>query len=329
MEDDRQYIPYFDFVRGLAIFFVVFNHSYSGDPLAGSLTSEIYLVLREAVTCAVPLFLAESGFFLAPKKLLNWRQYKDFVCSHSFRIWLPMVIWSLPLFIINDHQNYLLSAGLMIMGGYSIYYFITLIIQYYILQPLLVKVDRVWVAFCFIITCISTAIVCYLMAIKGVRLPLIVAVGSFPVWLVYPALGYYIRKRGRDYKLWPWVVLLILGLVACFFESKILYPPYKEGLGATKISAVIYSCATILVLFNNRVQTALTSKLMAYRAFLYLGKISFGMYLIHKYFLDYLVGPVVNDTLIRTIFVIALSTAFITLFRRIAPKFAKKYLGFK
>lgn len=30
----RKHIDYFDFLRGLAIIFVVFNHSYSADPMS-------------------------------------------------------------------------------------------------------------------------------------------------------------------------------------------------------------------------------------------------------------------------------------------------------
>ena len=72
MEGNKHHIPYFDFVRGLAIVFVVFNHSYSGNPLSGTFIQELYLVFREIVTCAVPLFLAESGYFLATKEIRGW-----------------------------------------------------------------------------------------------------------------------------------------------------------------------------------------------------------------------------------------------------------------
>ena len=329
MEDKKPHIPYFDYIRGWAIVFVVFNHSYSGDPLAGTFVQELYLVLREIVTCAVPLFLAESGYFLARKEIQGWNQYRGFVFGHSIRIWLPMVIWSLPLFFINDHKNVFVSACFMLVGGYSIYYFITLIIQYYMLQPVLAKIDRGGVILCFIITCISTAFVCYMMAIKGVDLNLLEAVGLFPIWLVYPALGYYICKKGRDYKLWLWIVVLFGSLAACVLESKALYMPYRQGLGATKLSAVIFSCAAIMVLFNSKIENALTGSNIIFKVVLYLGEISFGIYLIHKYFLDFLITPFVNDTIVRTILTLALSTAFICFIKLLIPRVANKFLGFK
>lgn len=132
-------ISYFDFLRGVAIIFVVICHSYSGDPLAGTFKEDVYLLLRQLVTCAVPLFLAMSGFFMATKVLTTRKDYCNFVIKHSFRIWLPMVIWSLPLFVIKEHNNYITAMILLLLGGNSIYYFITLNIQYYAMQPLLKK----------------------------------------------------------------------------------------------------------------------------------------------------------------------------------------------
>lgn len=46
----RKHIDYFDFLRGLAIIFVVFNHSYSADPMSDGLIDMIYLLIRQDVT---------------------------------------------------------------------------------------------------------------------------------------------------------------------------------------------------------------------------------------------------------------------------------------
>lgn len=108
----RKHIDYFDFLRGLAIIFVVFNHSYSADPMSDGLIDMIYLLIRQIVTCAVPIFLAQSAFFLSKKNFVNKSEYFSYLKSHSLRIWIPMVIWSLPLFFIKDHHN-LNSATLL------------------------------------------------------------------------------------------------------------------------------------------------------------------------------------------------------------------------
>lgn len=139
---ERAHISYFDMIRGVAIIFVIICHSYSGNPLDCSAKESIYLLLRQIVTCAVPLFLAESGYFLATKSMKNGKDYWQFFKSHSLRVWIPMVIWSIPLFLINKHENYIFTILYLMSGGYSIYYFITLIIQYYAMQPIFVKINR-------------------------------------------------------------------------------------------------------------------------------------------------------------------------------------------
>lgn len=137
----KHHIAYFDLLRGIAIILVIVNHCYTGNPLDGSFKEGLYLVIRQLATCAVPIFLAQSGFFLSDKIIKNKKEYFSFFCSHSFRVWVPMVLWSIPLFFIQDHNNVLLSLVFLLLGGYSIYYFITLIIQFYAMQPILRKVN--------------------------------------------------------------------------------------------------------------------------------------------------------------------------------------------
>ena len=332
MNINGKHISYFEVLRGIAILFVIINHSYEGNPMAVSMKDQLYLIIRQIVIPAVPLFLAESGFFLAGKEFHDKKSYFGFVINHSFRVWLPMVIWSFPLFLFKDHHgHHLFFAIYWLVGGYSIYYFITLIIQYYLMQPLLRKINLGGVFLSLVITCVSTAFVCYLTAIQGRSMGLLVTVGSFPVWLVYPALGYYIRKKGTNYQLWPWVIVTIIGIVACTIETKLLYPLHSSGIGATKLSAILYSCGLIMVIFNDDVKGFFEnySQSKLYKALLYIGEISFGIYLTHKYFLDYLVSRIVDDMLIRAAITTILTIIFISLVKIIIPKFANNYLGFK
>lgn len=331
MSVDEKHIKYFDILRGIAIIFVIINHSYSGNPLAGTLKEDLYLLIRQLVIPAVPIFLALSGYFLARKQLYNLRDYYGFVFSHSFRIWLPMVIWSIPLLLMSNHHYYFLTILNLLIGGYSIYYFITLIIQYYIMQPVLRNVNLGGVIVSFIVTCVSTSFVCYLTAIQGKQLPLIVAVGFFPVWLVYPILGYYIRKKGGKYLLWPWYVVTIMGLMACYVETKILYSPYSGGIGATKLSAIVYSCGIIMVLFNDKTRYYFErySQTLLFKVLVYIGEVSFGIYLIHKYFLDFFIEKIVDDTFIRSFLTLVITLIFISIVKFIMPTFANKCLGIK
>ncbi len=152
------------------------------------------------------------------------------------------------------------------------------------------------------------------------------------MWLAYPSLGYYIGKKGRDYKLYPWVLMMVICLIACFYESKWLYSYHENGLGATKVSAMFFSVSTIFVLFNKRTQNALmTGKANRFwcNIFIFLGEMSFGIYLIHKYFLDYFISILFQDTIVRSLLTLLLSVAFISLIKIIVPSSMYRYLGLK
>lgn len=180
-----------------------------------------------------------------------------------------------------------------------------------------------------IITLIAVALDNYFIAIKGYNIPMLVECGPFWMWLVYPALGYYIRKNGRNYMLTPWLILMVLFLGACFIETKLLYEPFHEGDGATKISAVLYSCCAIIVLFSEKTQAVLENDIIFYHVLVYVGKISFGIYLIHKYFLDFFVKGLVEDTLLRTLITLIICIAFIYISKRLFPRVSERVLGFK
>lgn len=322
-------IDYFYMLRGVAIIFVIICHSYSGDPLSGSFKDGLYLLIRQIVTCAVPIFLALSGFFLANKVLANTKDYFYFWTTHSFRVWLPMVIWSIPLFFIREHDNPVISIIYLLLGGYSIYYFITLIIQYYAMQPLFRKINKFCAILCTIITALFLIADNYYTSIQGHHLSLFFECAPFVMWLAYPALGYYISKNGRKYRVYPWLIIMFISLICCIFESKWLYSFHGGGVGATKLSSLFFSASAIFVLLSEKAQKKLDFNTHWYKSLVYIGEISFGIYLIHKYFLDFLIAPMVKDTLIRTLLTLVLSITFIAIIKKIMPKFASRYLGFR
>lgn len=67
----KQRIPYFDFLRGAAILMVVAIHTFDGGLAFDSSASCAAIAVRQLLNCAVPVFLAVSGFFLSRKSLVN------------------------------------------------------------------------------------------------------------------------------------------------------------------------------------------------------------------------------------------------------------------
>ena len=182
---------------------------------------------------------------------------------------------------------------------------------------------------CIIITAISLAADNYYISLQGHHLPLLLECGPFVMWLAYPAIGYYMGSHGRGHKIWPWLIALIISLVVCMIEAKWLYGFQGEGLGATKISALCFSFSAIMVLFGERTQKVFNPRRLWYRVLVIIGEISFGIYLIHKYFLDYLVEPLVHDTLLRAALTLIITTGVIVLIKRIIPISVSRILGFR
>lgn len=126
---------YFDALRGIAIMMVIAIHTFEyryGD---------FSLFVRQVFNIAVPLFLAISGFFLAKKNVDTREAYINFLKRQVPKVYIPVILWSLPLFVLDCYQSgqYTLGVITLILCGYSVYYFIALIVQYYVLLPHLQK----------------------------------------------------------------------------------------------------------------------------------------------------------------------------------------------
>lgn len=132
---------YFDLLRGVAILMVIGIHTFIPKDILWS-RFDFGVIARQSLNTAVPLFLALSGFFLYRKRLLNNKEIITFWKKQIPKIYIPVLIWSLPLFSLDllcGKGNILIILKLIICG-YSIYYFVALIIQYYLLLPLFQRV---------------------------------------------------------------------------------------------------------------------------------------------------------------------------------------------
>lgn len=138
----KQRNAYFDFLRGVAILMVIAIHTF---PKCGfdSVEGCLQIFIRQIVGCPVPLFLAISGYFLGKKKLDGKQERMTFWKRQIPKVYIPALIWSLFYYILSvkGGSNPFLSFAILVGMGYSIYYFIALIIQCYLLLPILQKVN--------------------------------------------------------------------------------------------------------------------------------------------------------------------------------------------
>ena len=133
---------YFDFLRGIAIIFVVGIHTRV---ITGLSCLELYSkeFILQIITIAVPLFTAISGYFLIDRhfEYRHGRFWKFFV-KQVKKVYLPMLIWSVPFYLIGlkADNSLLFWTVYALPGGMSVMYFPPMIMQMHPLTPLLTKV---------------------------------------------------------------------------------------------------------------------------------------------------------------------------------------------
>ena len=309
---------YFDFLRGIAIIFVVGIHTLSGYGFDN--LGEIFnVIVRQAIGCAVPMFLAISGYFIAKKDLSTKTAYFSFLKRQVPKVYVPVLIYSLPFLAIAIYQGDNLAVQLLLYlcCGYSIYYFIALIIQYYALTPLLSRIKRGGVIVCALISLISISGITYLLKIEAVRLPLIVYAGAFPVWIVFYALGCYIGRTGLTRNLTLWIALSIIGVIASVIESQYLLQ-YAPSYGI-KPSAFFYSLCIIMVMFNERIHNGFKENSLT-KAIAWLGKVSFAVYLTHCFLILPLSRTLISNGYLLWIVTLALDSILIAAAIKLLPK---------
>ena len=323
----KKHIGYFDFLRGIAIIMVVAIHTFPKSSWSES-GDYIQIAIRQLLNCAVPIFLAISSFFLARKTFDSFDNILSFWKKQIPKVYLPCLIWSLPLFLlsIKNAPNIITETVLFFCCGYSIYYFIALIIQYYLLLPILKKVNRTkgWILFLISMGSISA----YLYS--GAELPLILYAGPFWVWIIFFYQGIYMGNSKRKYPIYTLIILLILTFILQLLESYYLYSNNHHAFGI-KATAFIYSSIVLLILFSKQAQDFYESrKYMIFSIIEYIGKKSFGIYLIHCYIIRFAYGFIYSlNWGIKCLLTVVLSIVVIELIKLILPnKICSKYLGF-
>ena len=246
------------------------------------------------------------------------------------KVYIPCLIWSIPWFLYSvmwggkSIDSQLIN---LLVGGFSIYYFIALIIQYYLLLPFLQKWPRVMLVCSVMVSAISITIITYLNSIKGLQLPLILYAGPFVTWIVFYMLGVYYSQRNREYSLTRVWCLILIGFVLECIETYYLNTNFGGGVGI-KLSSFIYSFGIILLVLNSKVQ--LMYRENHFTSFItYIGKISFGVYLTHCYVIT-LVSKIypISSWFMSFGEVTFLTILLVTLSRKIFPECINKYIGF-
>lgn len=322
----KERVAYFDFLRGLAIMMVVGIHTYT--------LGEDSTAIRQLLNTAVPLFIAISGYFLSQKKMETKDDYLFFLKKQLPKVYFPVLVWSLPLYALALYSgSSIIKQTILLLGcGISIYYFVAFIMQCYVFLPVInICISgnkRMGVIISCLISLVWIAGVVYMNTTQGKGIPLILFAGPLPCWLLFFVLGVVIgHKPERIFSIILPIVITILGLMLSIMESDYLLAHYGKGVGI-KPSSFIYSTGMIFLMFSNKVEKLVSRTGIIYRLFIWIGSLSFGIYLIHCYFVSYLVKRLPIDSwLLQWAIALFLTVAFILILRKILPTKYHKYLG--
>lgn len=317
---------YFDFLRGLAIMMVVGIHTYT--------LGKDSTVVRQLLNTAVPLFIAISGYCLSQKRMENKDDYLFFLKKQFPKVYLPVLVWSLPLYAIALYSgsSIIKQTILLLSCGLSIYYFVAFIMQCYVVLPVINNYisgnkRRVVIVSC-LISFAWIAGVMYMNTIQGKGIPLILYAGPLPCWLMFFVLGVMIgHKPERNYSIILPMFIAILGFILSVIGTDYLLDHYGKGVGI-KPSSFIYSAGMIFLMFSNKVENLIRRTGAIYRFIIWIGSLSFGIYLVHCYFISFFVKRLPIDSwLLQWSLALFLTVVFILILRKLLPTKYHKYLG--
>lgn len=319
---------YFDNLRGIAILMVVAIHTFIACEF-DNCQSIFAIGMREIFNVAVPLFLAISGFFIGRKKIEYNSQIFKFWKKQIPKVYIPTLFWSIPyLALAVFHQQSLIKNILVfLLCGYSIYYFIALIIQCYLLLPFIQKkmLNIVMGGVIFSLSLICVAVISYTSI---TRFPLIVFAGPVIVWLIFFWIGVFLSRRERNYKI-GWIFIgVLLSFVLMLIETKYRHEATGGGYGI-KPSSFIFSFLMILLLLSKRMEQKYVKDNIINKVLTVVGDYSFPIYLIHYFVITIVFHFVtVSNWIARWIVVVSITMLFIYIVRKVLPNKCLKIIGF-
>lgn len=287
----------FDFIRAAAALSVIAIH-ITGIYVYSSRAAYAW---NQAMRYAVPLFIVLSGLLLAySDKHKQKTSYREFIVKRFNRIAIPYLAWSIIYMLFNlrgkygevlsDLPQFLKTLGRNIIYGTSELhlYFVIIIIQMYLLYPLLSKLLTRWkgttLAATFCITFYFQSGV-YLSCINVARILPELAIPhyeSFLTWIFYFVFGMYAAGKIEEWKNRLLSAKKIPGLVwiasfALLYTDSVLTKTNAESIKPT----VMLYCMASFFFFYTAALALKDTKSTWGTALDWLSKQSFMIYLSH------------------------------------------------
>jgi len=286
-------------MRGLAILAVVIIHVTAQATIQFPVGSPLFLAyntLNSAVQFAVPMFLFISSVVLSYKLREGMEPLLDFYRRRLRSALLPYILWSLGYSLLRCWQNgqlvqfFRLDQRLQELWTGTAYYhlyFLLIIIQLYLLLPLLVKLMGRFSLGQTILSAlilqgafyyVNKAIIYQFYPHPGNLLGSYLPVVLLGCWLGlnYPGL----KERMEDRIKGLYLLNLILALLFVLVNIRV-----RSGVqGGLLVYYTIYHAFVVVTAFT---AWRFFSRVSAGQFFLALGRHSFAIYLIHPLFLAF------------------------------------------
>jgi probable poly-beta-1,6-N-acetyl-D-glucosamine export protein len=298
----------FDVLKGVAIIAIVMIHSlgsaYSFKETTGMAKLNFWfaMVMRQVIAFAVPVFFFTSGYWVSEKIIKSCDDYLLNIKQRISRIGIPYVFWSIiamsiAYLTVNQALSLKIIMIKLLTGGASTpYYFIIVLVQCYMITPLLKQKDvskRNWILILLLnIASILMIYITYFFLHKKIVFPYY----ALPVvmWIVYFYSGYVFKQKADNIKQYLKNRLLIITVLVCclalsIFEAVTILnisPKAVSLAGSTvKLSSLIYSLAVIatFICFKDHITFKENSWLVK------IGRNSFGIFFIHMFILPRIV----------------------------------------
>lgn len=305
-----------DIVRAFAILAVLVIHGTSEATVEipiGSTSQALYLGINKFSNFAVPLFIFLSGLVLFYRYIDDWsgKQAVTFYLKRVKQILFPYLLWCVFYYVYNQwiydpdhlHWDWQELLGMLPWSDASYHlYFMVIIVQFYLVFPLLIWLSRLWKGFMNSLVIIGIVVQAASYWYEHTVAPFEHSASLCVTYFSLFTLGGYIGVHYQTFANWigrhigwvlPLSVLLGLSFMGMFLieqSSQIRF----TGIWYTVIFNVYPMFAAMSFIWIGRKMLQYAPKLS--KAFISLGAVSFGIYLMHPALLSYWRTHVTNAT---------------------------------
>ncbi|MHC4397297.1 MAG: acyltransferase [Planctomycetota bacterium] len=296
MQQDRDIS--FDAFRGIAIIAVIAIHAcdtvfFVRYPQLGQWSSFLLVAYRELLNFAVPAFIFISGYWLSKREVKSLKDYKTFLGRRLPRVLVPYLFWSLiilgsAVIKTGDINIYQIIRKLLTGTASNVYYFIIVIVQLYIITPLLQYINHrpygpmlIFILNAVYLSALYLSRTCDTIGHLPVYLP-------FCSWMLFYEIGLIIGNS--DNKIFAQknihlfiLPAILLSMLISEMEGMVLLSKYNNlsfAISPVKYSSFLYSICIIAGFLFIRSRVKYWPKFLVV-----VGNYSFGIYLIHIFVL--------------------------------------------